>query len=243
MRQESQNWEQFLQDFIRRAESAGVLVLHSSIVESNTRRKLNIQEFRGFAISDKLAPVIFINGQDAKAAKIFTLAHELAHLWIGESGISNPDYEKRSSQQQHLIDRFCDRVAAETLLPNQDFLSRWQDSRTLKDNLQMLAVQYRVSEFVVLRRAYENEKLSASDYQIHYGALLADHKRGKSKKGGGDFYVNLLARNSSTLTITLLVATAEGRLPHKDTARLLNVKVRTLTAIQAEFVKRGFINA
>ena len=162
---------------------------------------------------------------------------------IGQSGISNPDYAKRSSQQQHAIDRFCDQVAAETLVPNQDFLSRWQDNRTLEDNLKMLAAKYRVSEFVILRRAYENDKLNTRDYKINYWALMANHKKGKGKKGGGDFYVNLLARNSSTLTITLLAATAEGRLPHKDTARLLNVKVRTLTAIQAELVKRGFINA
>ena len=243
MRQESENWELFLRDFIQRAESAGVLVLRSGIVGNNTYRKLSVEEFRGFAISDNLAPVIFINGQDAKAAQIFTLVHELAHLWIGESGISNPDYRKRSSQQQHIIDRFCDQVAAETLLPKQDFLSHWQDNKTLKDNLQALSVQYRVSEFVVLRRAYENEKLTADDYYVQYKELLASHKRVKGGKGGGNFYLNLLARNSNTLTITLLVAAAEGRVSLMDTARLLNVKVKTLPAIQNELLKRGSANA
>ncbi len=243
MRQESENWELFLRDFIRRADSAGVLVLRSSIVGNNTSRPLNVEEFRGFAISDDLAPVIFINGQDAKAAQIFTLAHELAHLWIGESGISNPDYKKRSSQQQHLIDRFCDQVAAETLVPKQDFLSRWQDNKTLNDNLQALAAQYRVSSFVVLRRAYENGKLTTEDYDAHYQELLANPKRIKGTKGGGNFYLSLLARNSNTLTITLLVATAEGRVSQRDTARLLNVKIKTLPAIQNELVKRGYANA
>ena len=243
MRRESKNWELFLRDFIQRAENAGVLVLRSGIVGNNTSRPLNVEEFRGFAISDNLAPVIFINEQDAKAAQIFTLAHELAHLWIGESGISNPDYRKRSSQQQHIIDRFCDQVAAETLLPKKDFLSHWQNNKTLKDNLQALAVRYRVSEFVVLRRVYEREKLTADDYHTQYQELLADHKRRKSKKGGGNFYLNLLARNSNTLTITLLVATAEGRVSLMDTARLLNVKVKTLPAIQNELLKRGSANA
>lgn len=243
MRQESENWELFLRDFIQRAESAGVLVLRSGIVGNNTYRKLNVEEFRGFAISDDLAPVVFINGQDAKAAQIFTLAHELAHLWIGESGISNPDYRKRSSQQQHLIDRFCDQAAAETLLPKQDLLYHWQDNKPLQDSLQALAARYRVSEFVVLRRAYEIEKITADDYHTQYQELLADHKRRKSKKGGGNFYLNLLARNSNTLTITLLVATAEGRVSHRDTARLLNVKVKTLPAIQNELLKRGSANA
>jgi len=243
MRQEFENWELFLRDFIQRAESAGVLVLRSGIVGNNTSRPLNVEEFRGFAISDDLAPVIFINGQDAKAAQIFTMAHELAHLWIGESGISNPDYRKRSSQQQHIIDRFCDQVAAETLVPKQDFLSHWQDSKTLNDNLQALAARYRVSEFVVLRRAYESEKIAADDYHSQYQELLADHKRRKSQKGGGNFYLNLLARNSNTLTIALLVATAEGRVSLLDTARLLNVRVKTLPVIQNELLKRGSANA
>ncbi len=243
MRQESESWELFLRDFIQRAESVGVLVLRSSIVGNNTSRPLNVEEFRGFAISDDLAPVIFINGQDAKAAQIFTLAHELAHLWIGESGVSNPDYGKRSSQQQHIIDRFCDQVAAETLVPKQDFLSYWQDSKTLNDNLQALAARYRVSPFVILRRAYENEKLTADDYHNQYQELLTDHKRRKSQKGGGNFYLNVAARNSNTLTITLLVATAEGRVSLMDTARLLNVKVKTLPAIQNELLKRGSVNA
>lgn len=243
MRSESDNWEIFLRDFIQRAESAGILVLRSGIVGNNTGRKLNVEEFRGFAISDNLAPVVFINGQDAKAAQIFTLAHELAHLWIGESGISNPDYRKRSSQQEHIIDRFCDQVAAETLVPKQDLLSYWQDSETLNNNLRALTARYRVSPFVILRRAYENEKVSADDYHTQYQELLADHKRVKSQKGGGNFYRNLLARNSNTLTITLLVAAAEGRVSHRDTARLLNVKVKTLPTIQNELLRIGSANA
>lgn len=242
MREESENWEQFLREFIRRAENTGVLVLRSGIVGNNTYRKLDVEEFRGFAISDELAPVIFINEQDAKAAQIFTLAHELVHLWIGESGISNPDYRKRPSQQQNIIDRFCDQVAAETLLPKEDFLSRWDDNNTLKENLQTLATRYRVSEFVVLRRAYENEKLTADDYHSQYKELLAAHKRVKGK-GGGDFYRNLLARNSSKLTITLLVASAEGRVSQREAARLLNIKVKTLPVVRNEIMKRGYVNA
>ena len=242
MRQESHNWEQFLQEFVRRAESAGILVLRSGIVGNNTHRTLDVEEFRGFAISDDLAPVIFINGQDAKAAQIFTLAHELAHLWIGESGISNPNYKNRSSQQQHSIDRFCDQAAAETLLPQKDFLFFWQDNKNLNDNLEALATRYRVSEFVVLRRAYDNNKLSENDYYFYYRKLITEHKRGTSKKGG-DFYRSLLARNSSTLTRILLVSAAEGRMPQREAAHLLNVKVKSLPEIQNGILSRGYANA
>ena len=97
MRQDAASWEQFLTTFIRAAEAAGILVLRSGIVEANTQRPLDVEEFRGFAISDDLAPLVFINGKDAKAAQIFTLAHEIAHLWLGESGVSNPDYRASAS--------------------------------------------------------------------------------------------------------------------------------------------------
>ena len=83
MRQDAATWEQFLTNFVRAAEAAGILVLRSGIVEANTQRPLDVEEFRGFAISDEFAPLVFINGKDAKAAQIFTLAHEIAHLWLG----------------------------------------------------------------------------------------------------------------------------------------------------------------
>ncbi|MBA7493711.1 hypothetical protein ES702_04273 [subsurface metagenome] len=241
MRQESPNWELFLREFICRAEDAGVLVMRSGIVGNNPYRKLNVYEFRGFAISDDLAPIVFVNGNDWKAAQIFTLAHEFAHLWIGESGISNLDYMKRSFEQDNDIDRFCDQVAAEVLVPSTHFLLKWNDNNTTEDNLEELARLYKVSEFVVLRRAYEKDKLSFDEYQAHYQRLQA-RQRSKGTKGGGDFYVNLLARNSSTLTRSLLVAVAEGRMPYRDAARLLNVKIKTLSDIQS-LLRKAFANA
>jgi Zn-dependent peptidase ImmA (M78 family)/DNA-binding XRE family transcriptional regulator len=235
MRQESPNWEQFLQEFIRRAERVGVLVLRSGIVENNTHRQLDVDEFRGFAISDSLAPLVFVNAQDAKTAQIFTLAHELAHLWIGESGISNPDHMRRPSQQPNEIDRLCDQVAAETLVPNRDFELRWQDWRSVDTNLQRLAIQYRVSQFVVLRRAYENDKITFEEYRAYYQELVAN-LRPRGSQGGGDFYRTLLARSSRTLTSALLAATAEGRISDRDAARLLNVKVRTVSDVRGRLL-------
>ncbi|UCH86293.1 MAG: ImmA/IrrE family metallo-endopeptidase [Dehalococcoidia bacterium] len=227
MRQESPNWEGFLREFIRRAERSRILVLRSSIVENNNYRKLDVQEFRGFAISDDLAPLVFINARDWKTAQIFTLAHEVAHLWIGESGVSNLDYRQPSWQQENHIDRKCDQIAAEILVPNSDFEVRWQDDEEVGTNLDKLAPHYRVSKFVVLRRAYENKKFSSQEYRVHYEDLMA-RITPKGTESGGDFHRTLLARNSSTFTLTLLAAAAEGRLSERDAARLLNVKVRTV---------------
>lgn len=118
--------ETFLQSLIHRAEQIGVLVLRSGIVGNNIHRPLQVAEFRGFVISDPLAPLIFLNGSAARAAQTFTLLHELAHLWLGESGVSNLDYRQDGAEQSNPVERFCYRVAAEVLMPERDFLAACQ---------------------------------------------------------------------------------------------------------------------
>lgn len=243
MRQESDSWEQFLQRVIQRAERVGVVVMRSGIVESNTHRTLDVEEFRGFAISDELAPLVFINGQDAKTAQIFSLAHELAHLWIGSSGISNPDHLRRPSQQLNAVDRLCDQVAAEVLLPKQSFEADWDESALMEGNLRIIASRYRVSKFVVLRRAYENNKISFDKYRDHYEQLVTNVRRRRGAQGGGDFYRTLLARNGSSLTFAVLATSAEGRISDREAAGLLNVKIKTVAEIRKRLLVGGGVDA
>lgn len=231
LREECKTWEQFLARFVRRAENERILVLRSSIVGSNTHRHLSVDEFRGFAISDDFAPLVFVNSADARAAQIFTLAHELAHLWLGRSGISNLDYSKRSSKQLHVVDRICDKVAAEVLAPAEDFVSRWGKFHSLGENIDKLASRYRVSSFVVLRRAYELGCVSTEDFRAAYTSMISRAKR-KGTEGGGDFYLTLLSRNSVQLTASLLAAAAEGRISPREAAGLLNIRVTKLEGIE-----------
>ena len=231
LRRECDSWEEFLKRLIYRAEIHQVLVLRSGIVGGDTHRSLNPKEFQGFAISDKLAPVIFINDKDYKTAQIFTVAHELTHLWIGQSGISNLNYALRSKQQRHIIDQFCDNIAAEVLIPSDDFLMRWNDFTKIESNINHLAHHYRVSAFVVLRRAYEVNKITDMVFKDKYQDLLSKIKA--KKGGGGEYYSSVISRNSATFTKSIIMALSEGRALPTEVASLLNVKIAKLNAVES----------
>ena len=104
-RRVSYTWDDFLRHLSRTAETQGILVMRSGIVRGNTRRKLSVNEFRGFVISDELAPLVFVNGRDSKAAQIFTLVHELVHVWINKTGIVNPDQKDVPDEQKNTISK------------------------------------------------------------------------------------------------------------------------------------------
>lgn len=223
IRPQAPNWEGFLTGLMRKAEQIGVLVIRNSIVGNNTHRHLNVQEFRGFVLSDTLAPLIFLNGGDAKSAQIFTLVHELAHIWLGQSGVSNPDYQRRSQEQINPIERKCDSIAAETLVPRNTFLSGWSQGVSIEDNLRNLARFFKVSQVVALRRAYELEKIGREEFFDYYDNRISG--RGSSNQGGGDFRRNVLVRNSHTFTAALVESVLSGRTQARDAARLLNLRM------------------
>jgi len=113
-RQSMGTWAEALRGFIEQADAAGILVMVSGVVGNNNRRKLDPDEFRGFALSDPFAPLVFINGADSRSAQMFTLAHEIAHLWLGETALSDVDPRSTSTIR---VEQWCNQVAAELLAP------------------------------------------------------------------------------------------------------------------------------
>ena len=233
LRRQCSSWTDFLVQVVSRSESAGILVMRSGIVGANTTRKLSVKEFRGFVISDPIAPLVFINATDAKAAQTFTLVHELSHIWIGESGISNLEPTEILEQGQHnKTELFCDRVTAEVLTPTSDFLNKWRSDLPRERAVQALARHFRVSTLVILRRALELDTISRNEF---FALLQVEQEHWRRKKtsegGGGNFFNTLPARNSAKLTDTVLGALQKRRLMYSDAAKLLGVKVGTLAKL------------
>jgi Zn-dependent peptidase ImmA (M78 family) len=190
----------------------------SGVVLNNNRRKLNADEFRGLALADDLAPLVFINGADTKAAQMFTLTHELAHLWLGESALSDVAPASTPSQQ---IEVWCNRVAAEFLVP----LRVLREELPVRDPLthvSRLAQRFKVSTLVILRRILDAGVISRERFQEAYDQELA-HLRARPKGSGGNFYLTQAARVSKRFARGLVTSTLEGQTLYRDAFRMLGI--------------------
>ena len=217
-------WADALRRFIGQAEAIGVLVMCSGVVLNNNTRPLDPEEFRGFAIADDLAPLVFINGGDTKSAQMFTLAHELAHIWLGQSGISNASIATVPDQD---AERWCNQVAAELLVPLAHLRQELRSGVQIPDQVPRLARVYKVGNLVILRRLYDAGGLSRTAFTGAYEAEL-QRLREIAKGSGGDFYLTQAARASKRFTRALVVSALEGQTLYRDALRMLGIsKVET----------------
>src|SRR5262249_43356016 len=138
---------------LRRAiEGLAIMAVINGVVGNNTHRKLSVEEFRGFALSDDYAPLVFVNGADAKSAQMFTLAHELAHILLGEIAVTDVGPASRPTQ---CLEAWCDRAAAEFLVPAQELKVYWQHIRREAQPFVLIAREFKVSPIVAGRRAMD----------------------------------------------------------------------------------------
>lgn len=233
VRQSGHNWEEALRLQIEQIENTGILIMRNGVVGNNTHRPLSVEEFRGFALSDDYAPLIFINGRDARAAQMFTLVHELVHIWVGISGVSNLD---KTYVEQDGVEQFCNQVAAELLVPSAELLEQWTKVKFQNDWLQSLTKQFKVSSLVILRRLNDNQLISPSTFQELY---QTEQKRfqasANQQTGGGDFYRTQLSRFSNQFIRAVVESTLEGRTPYRDALRLLGLsKMKTFHELARE---------
>lgn len=212
-------WEIALRQLIDSIEDLGVLVMVSGIVGSNTHRVLDPDEFRGFALTDPLASLVFVNGADTKSAQIFTLVHELIHVWLGETGLSDAEM---ASEETNAHEVWVNKVAAEVLVPIATVRADFRGDPTTQE-LQRLARIYKVSTLVILKRIHDAGLLSWDAYRIRYDSELArlwqiiEAKKG----GGGDYYNTQPLRISQTFARAVIVDAFEGRTMYRDAFSLL----------------------
>src|SRR6266511_1766922 len=210
-------WTDALRDFIEQADGLGILVMCNGVVHNNNHRHLDPEEFRGFAMADDLAPLVFINGADTKAAQMFTLAHELAHIWLGQSAVSDA---QAAWLPEHEVERWCNQVAAELLVPLAVVREEYQRKTELRVEVDRLARRFKVSTLVILRRIHDVGGLTREEFWREYEEEL-ERLLAISKGTGGNFYLTQAARVSKRFARALVISTLEGQTLHRDAFRML----------------------
>lgn len=236
-------------EWIDKAESNGVFISRTSFIHS--RLKLDSNEMQGFAIADNYAPFVFINSDDWNAPQLFTLVHELAHIWIAETGISNdlePSINKGGNYNP--IELFCNEVAANALMPK-EFMERL-DKKTFDNAKEVFenAKTIGVSAFALIVRALDLNIISLNSYKklkveadYEYNEFLKREAEKKSKQkekeksGGPNYFLLQLNRNSRLFTQTVLDAFHGGYIQPTKASSLLNVKVNKFPKLEAQLYR------
>ncbi len=213
-------WEDALRGLKSFMEKAGLLVATNGVVGNNTHRKLEVDEFRGFVLVDEYAPLVFVNGADGKAAQMFTLAHELAHVFLGSSAAFDLRELKPSD---NLNERACNDIAAEFLVPEAAILERWPDIEIAAQPFQVAARLFKVSEIVIARRALDLSLIDKDTFLKFYRSYTSKLSQFKRKNSGGSFYDTQRGRLGTRFSQAVVHATRAGQLPYYEAYRLTDL--------------------
>lgn len=223
------NWEDYYRTLVNKIEALGVLVMRQGFFGHHTR-PLRVEEFRGFALVDDYAPLIFINHADAPGPRLFTLIHELAHIWIGVSGVSdlNTSAEKES-------EKICNAVAAELLVPEIEFKKSWvSDIEDWQEQLPGLAAQFYVSQWVIARRALTFSFITKKAYQQFIDTEKKAFQTRQKQGNGPSYYVTKKSQVSKRFTKALVNDALNGNTPLREAANLMQMKPANLSKIVKE---------
>jgi len=240
-------YENPIKEWIDKAESNGIFISRTSFIHSGL--KLDSNEIQGFAISDLYAPFVFINSSDWNAPQLFTLVHELAHIWIAETGISNQIQPiVRSQEKYHPIEIFCNEVAANALIPI-DYISELSKSdTTTSDQIFRYSKNLGISSFALLVRALNLNLISFSEYSslkreadAGFREFMQKENERKAKQkqtdGGPNPYLLKLNKNSRLFTQIVLDAYKGGFVEPNIASNLLNTPTNKFSKLEEQLYK------
>lgn len=234
-----------IREWIDVAEKNGIFVSRTSFI--NSRLKLDSEELQGFAIADAHAPFVFVNSDDWNAPQLFTLVHELAHLWIAQTGISNEvEPELTHKNKLHPVELFCNEVAANALMPTEMVLGHAATAFQSSKEVFKLAKQFGVSSFALLVRALNLRLISLPTYQtlkkqaeVDFQAFLdkEEAKRKKQKEANKNsplYYPTTISRNGRLFIQVVLDAYRGGAIAPSLASSLLNVQTNKFAKLESK---------
>ena len=213
-------------------EECGIVVMMNGIVGKNTHRALDVNEFRAFAMVNEWAPLIFINGADSAGGRLFSLFHELVHLWIGENDLYNDT--KYSANGIKPIEVTCNAVAGALMVPKTVFLEKWNNNTNddIHEKIKELARMFRCSSSVIARRALDNKKIDQNVYNMVIADAIEAYIQTKQEKSsGGDYYRVARSKLDGVFVRALCESVNSGRTSFTEAYRLTNTTSKTFSEV------------
>lgn len=224
-------WTVALDSLVEVIEDKGIIVSFNGVVENSTKRTIPVEECRGFVLVDEMVPFMFINNGDFKSAQMFTIVHELAHIWMGHS--AGFDFRKMQPADDP-NEKLCDRVAAEFLVPTKAFNEVWSRNPTTN----AAARYFKVSEIVIARRALDTGKWTKSQFLEFYDDYKQrEFNKKDNQSPGGDFFATAKKRLSITFAAHIHQAVKSGQILYRDACKLTSMKGDTFEKFFAKHLR------
>ena len=211
----------------------GILVMQNGVVGNNNHRILNVAEFRAFVLIDQYVPLIFLNARDSTNAKVFSLCHELVHVWLGVDELYNDNFTSNQIVNNSQLEKFCNEVAAEMLLPLSSIQSTLEPQLDIYTNIKHISKVFNVSELVVCIRLKEKKIIDNKVFNEVYANLLIEMRENllgkqlQEKKSGGDYYATNGSRLDARFATTVSRKAREGRILYTEAYELIGAKGKT----------------
>ena len=233
----SENWNKNNHETFRTLREAisnlGILVMQNGVVGNNNHRVLDVAEFRAFVLIDQYVPLIFLNARDSTNAKVFSLCHELVHVWLGVDELYNDNFTSNQIVNNSQLEKFCNEVAAEMLLPLSSIQSTLEPQLDIYTNIKHISKVFNVSELVVCIRLKEKKIIVNKVFNEVYANLLIEMRENllgkqlQEKKSGGDYYATTGSRLDARFATTVSRKAREGRILYTEAYELIGAKGKT----------------
>ena len=227
----ARNWSAAAELLRDQAQAAGILMVFNGVVGNDASRKLNPDEFQGFTLVDEYAPLIFVNDADYQAVQMFTMARELAHLFVGEGGVSASASLLPAERDVEIL---CDGIAAEFLAPVAELRKFWPRVSGRNDRFQQMAQHFKVSRVVAARRALDLDLIDRAAFLDFYAQHKSQGGRTAADSEERNFWSAQRWRIGVRFAGAVVRALNAGRLSHREAYALTGLKGDTFDAMPSK---------
>ncbi|WP_297811969.1 ImmA/IrrE family metallo-endopeptidase [uncultured Helicobacter sp.] len=221
-----------LNQMIERLQDKNFLIFIATRINRSNSKKLDIEDFRGYCLYDKYAPVIFLNNQDSYKGKIFTLLHELAHILYGKNGIILLDNEHHQE-----LEKTCNFIAGEILIPKYLLLEQWDKKLNVSQNVDSLKDIFKLaSDEAIATKAINLKLISQEQYEEYIEECKAKPKKKPySPNNDKKVFKSIIKENSKNFVEAIVAQTYNNKLDFKTAMDYLGIKeIKYFRGIQEE---------